>query len=128
MLCTSKFISTIAADLARRQPATARCIKDAIDSEPTILKKAMREQFDKLILGPISMVSQDLRRTEPIVIIVDALDECEREDDIKLMIHLFSRTRMLQSLRLKIFLTGRPEMPIRLGFKAIEGKYQGLIL
>ncbi|GJN78789.1 hypothetical protein PLIIFM63780_002298 [Purpureocillium lilacinum] len=124
----SKFISTIAADLARRQPATARHIKNAINSDPTILRKAMGEQFDKLIFGPLSMISQELQRTEPIVIIVDALDECEREDDIKLMIHLFSRAGTLQSVQLKIFLTSRPDLPIRLGFKAIEGKYRGLIL
>ncbi|ORY58143.1 uncharacterized protein BCR38DRAFT_489623 [Pseudomassariella vexata] len=41
-----------------------------------------------------------------------------------------SRTlaHVASSPRLKIFLTSRPELPIRLGFTAIKGAYQGLIL
>ncbi|PWI63965.1 hypothetical protein PCL_01915, partial [Purpureocillium lilacinum] len=121
----SKFISTIAADLARRQPATARHIKNAINSDPTILRKTVREQFDNLILGPISMVSQDLE--EQIVIVIDALDECEQEHDVHPMIDLLSRARM-QARHLKFFLTSRPDLPIRLGFHAIKGKYRDVIL
>jgi hypothetical protein len=63
-----------------------------------------------------------------LVIVVDALDECEREDDVRLTIHLFSRTKMLKSPRLRIFVTSRPELPIRLGFSTIRGTYQDLVL
>lgn len=124
----SKLFSTIAADLARRQPATAHHIKSAIDNDPTILRKTLREQFDKLIWDPILMISLGVQRTEPIVIIIDALDECDREDDIRLMIRLFSRAVTLQSIQLKIFLTSRPDLPVRLGFKAIDGKFRAMIL
>ncbi|OAQ62508.1 vegetative incompatibility protein HET-E-1 [Purpureocillium lilacinum] len=123
----SKFVSTIAADLTGRVPATARHVKKAFDDDPGILRRTMREQFNKLIWHPMLMLAPDPNR-RAIVIIVDALDECKTEDDVKLMIHLFSRTRTLQSLRLKVFLTSRPELPIRLGFKAIEGNYRDLIL
>ncbi|KAK4220551.1 hypothetical protein QBC38DRAFT_321790, partial [Podospora fimiseda] len=36
-----------------------------------------------------------------------------------------SRANDLRSVRVKIFITSRPELPIRLGFKNVQGKYQG---
>lgn len=120
----TKFFSTIAADLTRRDPTIASLVKEAIETDPSISRRAMPEQFDKLILQPLSL----LQRKEPIVIIVDALDECDGDDNAKLIIYLFARAKTLISVQLKVFLTSRPELPLRLGFKAIEGKYQDLIL
>lgn len=120
----AKFFSTIAADLARRDPAIALHIKDTIGNDPSIFRRAMPEQFDKLILQPLSLI----QKKEPIVVIVDALDECDEEDNVKLMIYLFSQAKSLNSVQLKVLLTSRPDLPPRLGFKAIEGKYQDLIL
>ncbi|KAK3175410.1 hypothetical protein K4F52_010288 [Lecanicillium sp. MT-2017a] len=120
----AKLFSTIAADLVARDPAIARHVKEAIENNPSIFRKAMPEQFDKIILQPLSLI----QRKEPIVIIVDALDECDEENDVKLMIYLVSRAKTLNSVQLKVFLTSRPDLPPRLGFKAIEGKYQDVIL
>lgn len=120
----AKFFSTIAADLTRSEPTIARHVKEAIENDPSIFRRAMREQFDKLILQPLSLI----QRKEPVIVIVDALDECDEENDIKLMIRLFSQAKTLTSVQLRILLTSRPDLPIRLGFKAIEGKYQDLIL
>lgn len=58
----SKFVPTIAADIARRVPATARHMKAAIDNHPAILRKTIREQFDKLIWHPMSMLSREIGR------------------------------------------------------------------
>ncbi|KAG9258938.1 uncharacterized protein F5Z01DRAFT_9785 [Emericellopsis atlantica] len=120
----AKFFPTIAADLVRGEPAIAHHLKGVIEREPAIFRKAMREQFDKLFLGPLSIT----RRNQSLVVVVDALDECEQEIDVKLMIRLFSQASSLQSVQVKVFLTSRPELPIRLGFKAVEGKYQDLTL
>ncbi|UKZ53223.1 hypothetical protein TrVGV298_007015 [Trichoderma virens] len=62
---------------------------------------------------------------ESLVIVIDALDECDPEDEVKLIIHQFGRTK---SLGLKVFVTSRPELPIRLGFSEIKGEYQDFIL
>ncbi|KAH7188005.1 hypothetical protein DER44DRAFT_816379 [Fusarium oxysporum] len=105
---TAKFFATIAADLTRKDPIIARHVTGIVENDPAIFRKAMREQFDKLILQPLSMV----HREEPAVVIVDALDECDKENDIKV-----DDSPLL-----------RPELPIRLGFKAVDGKYQSLVL
>jgi hypothetical protein len=124
----AKFFTTIAADLAVREPSTASHIKDVLDSDPSIFTKNTREQFDKFFLQPLSKIAADTRIDGPAVIIIDALDECERDDDIKLLLHLFSCANNLQYKRLKIFITSRPELSLRLGFKAIKGTYQEVSL
>lgn len=120
----AKFFTTIAAQLASRQPAVAPHIQNAVDADPSIFDKAMKEQFKNLILKPLSKTTINARK---LVIVVDALDECESDRDIKVIIDLFTRTKDL-SLDMKIFLTSRPELPIRLGFEAITGKYKDLLL
>ncbi len=123
----SKFFTTLTADLVVREPAIAPYVKNAIDTDPQITTKNAREQFDKLILQPLSAISTSARKSTPLVVVVDALDECDREDNVKLLIDLFSRAETLQCKRLKVFVTSRPELPIRPAFKAIKDKYQDLV-
>ena len=123
-----KFFTTIASQMIVNEPTLAAHIKDTIDSDPAVVGKAMREQFEKLILKPLSGISQRASGAASLVIVVDALDECERDNDVRLIVHLFSRTKSLKSPRLKILVTSRPELPIRLGFSAIDSKYQDLVL
>src|SRR6185437_12665112 len=64
-----------------------------------------------------------------IVVVIDALDECDQEDDVKRIIHLLSQTKhLVSSVSLKFFVTSRPELPIRLEFKKIRGQYEDLVL
>ncbi|KAH8745898.1 hypothetical protein F5883DRAFT_438536 [Diaporthe sp. PMI_573] len=90
----------------------------------------LRKQFEKLILELLSRIQGKASCRAPVIIVVDALDECEREDDIRVIITLFSHARNLQSPTLKVLLTSRPELPVRLGFKqkAVQGTYTDLIL
>lgn len=119
----TQFFTTIAADLVVRQPTTAYHIKDALDTNPSIIRKTARTQFDELFEQPLlQMNSKNTTENNPVVVVVDALDECGQDDDIELLITLFSRAKNIP--RLKLFLTGRPELPLRLGFNAIKGNYQ----
>ncbi|VUC33727.1 unnamed protein product [Clonostachys rosea] len=122
----ARFVTSIAADIVAKEPSISRHVQKTLEEDPGIVNKTLREQFDKLIFQPFSKLP--IRTGEPIVLVVDALDECEKDDDIRTMIELLSTAKKLQPLRLKTFLTSRPELPIRLGFHAIKGKYQDLIL
>ncbi|POR38488.1 Uncharacterized protein TPAR_01313 [Tolypocladium paradoxum] len=121
----SKLFTTIVADLASRNPEFAVAVEDVIAADSAILRKSAQEQFDGLILRPLDSVTG---KRSPVVIVVDALDECERDDEVRLLIYLFSRVKGLGLSNFKTFVTSRPELPIRLGFGAIRGKYQDLIL
>ncbi|KAI0804240.1 hypothetical protein GGR55DRAFT_659124 [Xylaria sp. FL0064] len=124
----SKFFTTIVAQLIRWEPALAVHAKDAIDADPAICNKAMREQFEKLVLNPLEKLSLRNRKSRIIVIVIDALDECNQDKDVRVLIHLLSRANASKSFRLRIFLTSRPELPICLGFHNVKGTYQDLIL
>lgn len=124
----AKFFTTIAADMVQRQPAFAPRVKEAIDAEPGISTKSASDQFRKLIIGPLSSIPRDSGLMSPVVIVVDALDECDQDGDIELLIRLISHSSQPAFPKLKFFLTSRPELPLRLGFKKIEGAYEDLIL
>lgn len=124
----AKFFTTIAADLVRRQPVFAPRVKEAIEAEPGISAKSASDQFKELILNLLSTIPRDSGMMNPIIIVVDALDECDRVKDIELLIWLFSHSSQPAFPKLKFFLTSRPELPLRLGFKKIEGTYKDLIL
>jgi hypothetical protein len=125
----TKFFTTITAQLIVKVPALIPHVRKAIDIDPTISGKAMKEQFDKLILQPFSETKHISPQISRLVIVVDALDECEREGDIKNILFLLSQTRHVRPLSLRIFVTSRPELPIRLGFMDMsEGTHQDLVL
>ncbi|KAL3483545.1 hypothetical protein BJX62DRAFT_244796 [Aspergillus germanicus] len=71
--------------------------------------------FGKFILQPLRSLQLDEPTTT--VIVIDALDECDREDDIDVILRLLFTLQYIPCVRLRIFLTSRPELPIRLGFK-----------
>lgn len=123
----SKFFTTLAADLVQKQPLTAQYIQDALDQDSRIGAANMDEQFEKLFLTPLAKMA-DKENKDPIVIIIDALDECQGDDDVNCIIRLFSRVKAQSLKTVKLFLTSRPELPLRLGFAAVQGTYQDFIL
>ncbi|KAI9148684.1 Vegetative incompatibility protein [Paramyrothecium foliicola] len=120
----TKFMTTIARLLADREPRLAPILMSTIEKDSTISGSAMQEQFQKLIFEPLSKITL----SGPLVLIVDALDECEGDDKIKTIIHLFTRIHSQQIPWLKVFITSRPDLPIRLSFSKAQGTYQDFIL
>ncbi|CAG9988699.1 unnamed protein product [Clonostachys byssicola] len=75
------------------------------------------------------MKAQKHRPDHPIVLIVDALDECERYEDIDLLIDLFTDSSVMKLSQWKIFITSRLEIPNRRAFgKATAGSYHPVTL
>ena len=52
----------------------------------------------------------------------------DREEDATAIIELLPQAKKLLSVRLKFFITSRPEFPIPLQFDKISGTYQDLAL
>lgn len=116
------FVSTLARQLARNVPGLDVHIKAAIDVDSTINDKRVQEQFRRLVTEPLSKIPTT---ESSLVFVIDALDECERDSDVALLIRLFSCAQS-PSPRLRVFITSRPELPIRLGFNNIKGTYEDL--
>jgi hypothetical protein len=103
-------------------------VSEALEADPSVISKSMKEQFEKLILQPLSKVPAQ-KQTGRFIMVIDALDECEREGDIRNILHLLSQFQNVASMGLRVFVTSRPELPVRLGFKNISGGlYQDMIL
>jgi hypothetical protein len=121
----SRFFSTITAQMVVKVPAMSPYVSEAIEADPGLVGKSMKDQFDKLISQPLSK----MRGMPTLVVVIDALDECEREGDIRNILHLLAQARNVASVSLRVFVTSRPELPVRLGFKNISGTvYQDLVL
>ncbi|KAJ4102542.1 hypothetical protein NW769_010164 [Fusarium oxysporum] len=112
----------IARQLARAVPGYAQIVKKTLDSDPDIVSKAVSKQFAELVEAPL----KELAKT-PLAFVIDALDECEREDEIKSLIGILSRASSIRQY-LRILITSRPDLPIRLGFAKANGTYQALVL
>ncbi len=120
--------TTIAAQLVQKLPSLAPHVQKVVKADPTIPTKTLKQQFDTLVSEPLSKLGLDPPKQLTVVIVVDALAECDREEDIRIIIRLLSQAKRLSSVQLKFFLTSRPELPMRLGFKKISGSYKGLAL
>ena len=124
-----RFFTTIATDLMSHVPGLIPGITKAIDAYPAISEKALKDQFEKLILHPLLDIRQALPNPLGLIIVIDALDECEQEEDIQVILRLLAQTQCLGPGSLRVFVTSRPDLPIRLGFKQMsDGTYQDLIL
>ena len=115
----AKFITTLATQLANTVPALRPLVCKAIIDNPDIFQRGRSEQWKVLILQPLLQLGRESPLLQPIILVIDALDECEDEQDARLLLRLFSQARNLnaQAVRMRIFVTSRPETPIRLGFR-----------
>jgi len=114
-----KFFTTIAAQLAENLPELRPLISKAIGDHSDIHKRTLREQWQLLIYGPLENAPT---QSKQIVVVIDALDECEGKDDMKLILQLLAQAKNLQTIQLRVFVTSRPETPIVLGFRTILGE------
>jgi len=124
----SQFYTTIARQLAEESQFLKRCIYDAIKENKTIATQSYANQWRQLILGPLSKLDRGYRPFS-FVIVIDALDECESNADIMLILQLFVEAQLLEKVSLRVFLTSRPDTPIRYGFdKITDKKHNSVIL
>jgi hypothetical protein len=111
-----RFVTSIAVQLARRSPALRAGVCSAIRANPDIVSQTLSDQWKQLVMGPCAM----LPPLAPLVIVVDALDECADERGVAFVLQLAAgKTLSLASSGLLLFLTSRPEIPIREGLENI---------
>lgn len=122
----TRFFPTIVRQLFTKIPELRDAILKVIQGNPGISTKSLKEQFDQLIKKPLDEIDQLKAKSFPLVIVIDALDECEGDNDIRDIRDILQQLR--RSVCLRYFITSRPELPVRLGFQAVESSYQDLIL
>lgn len=95
----SRFFATIASQLAIKLQGIVPHIANALGVDSGIAAKAMEEQCNKLILEPLSAIWQSsLTDRKKAVILIDALDECEKEQDVPTILRLLSKFRDVKGI------------------------------
>ncbi|KAK4103867.1 hypothetical protein N658DRAFT_465551, partial [Parathielavia hyrcaniae] len=116
---TRRFAATIAIQLVETSPQLRRHITDAVAATHRIHGLGLYDQWERLILQPLAQLSKEAF-PHPLVIVVDALDECDNNDDVSLLIRCLAAAAAVQRVDLRIFVTSRPDQPINIGFSDIS--------
>jgi len=112
---------TIASQLANLLPEIRHAIAAALREDPLLCERYLTVQFEKLLLHPLRSSSRARASSAAVVVVIDALDECDSAESIKTTLLLLSQINAVTSIRLRVFVTSRPELPVELGFKTISG-------
>ncbi|GLB19751.1 hypothetical protein AtubIFM61612_009667 [Aspergillus tubingensis] len=114
-----KLFPSISYELASSFPDSRDKICQAISENQFIGTQNLRNQWHKLILEPLLLLEKELLLPVTLVLLLDALDEAVSEDpketgkpahDIGGVLRLLATAGKLRNIRLKIFLTSRPEI------------------
>ena len=101
---------TLAYQLACNYPMFRERLLQVLRVNRGIEQGSLCSQLETLIIGPSQVVQT------PILIIIDALDECRDEEPASALLSVLSR--YINEIPLvKFFITGRPEPRIRSGFR-----------
>jgi hypothetical protein len=123
-----KFFTSLAVQLAYAVPPLQTHIRDAVRERSNIASLSLTDQWCQLILSPFSKL-QNNNSQSSYIIIVDALDECEDDNNVRIILQLLAEARSLTTVRLQVFLTSRPEVPILHGIHRIpQAEHQDFVL
>ena len=101
---------TLAFQLAYQYPKFREQLLQVLRANPDVGQESLCSQLEKVIIRPLKATNI------PTLIIVDALDECKDKEPASAILSVLSRY-VDQIPNVKFFITGRPEPPIRKGFR-----------
>lgn len=124
----TKLFTTLTQQIMNMLPELTPAIRKAVQDDPVIATRGLKQQFNKLLLEPLLGLTSS-SKVRILVVVIDALDECESENDIRAILQLIPQLREPKAVQIRVFLTSRPELPIRLGFSKMANQdYKNLIL
>ena len=100
---------TLAFQLAHQYPDFRQELLLVLRSNPNVGQESLCSQMEKIIVAPFQQTKT------PILLIIDALDECQDQEPASALLSVLSRYVNKIPL-VKFFITGRPEPRIRTGF------------
>ncbi|KAG6825766.1 hypothetical protein H0H92_002488 [Tricholoma furcatifolium] len=103
-------IPTLCFQLASKFSQICSLIVEILTSRPDITKESLNNQLEILLITPLEQTSLST------VIAIDALDECKDREPTSIILKLLS-FHIHRIPQIKWFITGRPEPPLRQGFR-----------
>ncbi|KAH7335048.1 WD40-repeat-containing domain protein [Rhizoctonia solani] len=105
----SQIVLTLAYQLARYSPAFRSELCASLNDHPDAGTLNVVQQFEMLLKNP--MLSSKEAMSDNVVVVIDALDECDDVYSVRLLLDVL--LKFSQSLPLKFFVASRPEHVIR---------------
>jgi hypothetical protein len=123
-----KLVTSIAVQLANNIQHLKQNICGAITERSDITSQSLRDQWRHLVLGPLSNLSGNSRGPW-YILVIDALDECDNDSNIRIILQFLAEAGSLAKARLRVFLTSRPEFTIRHSFYQMpDAEHQDFVL
>ncbi|KAI1854212.1 hypothetical protein JX266_001353 [Neoarthrinium moseri] len=118
---TSRLFPTLAMQLVDAITPFKSCLQKSLDGldRDAVEKKGLEFQFDKLLWLPLIELPPAGTNQLSKVVIIDALDECERPEHFSRIMTLLSKLHKISSIRLRILLTSRPDPKIIDAFESL---------
>ena len=88
-------LALLLSQLAQRCAAFKSFLVKAKSNDEGISSKTLKDQWNGLILQPLRKLDAGSFQA-PLLIVIDALDECEKESDVRQVLHLLSDFRRLR--------------------------------
>lgn len=111
-----KFVNTLAYQLTKISPILKRFICDVIAEQNDITHQDLYNQWKKLIIRLLSKMNNSKSH---LMFVIDALDECQSEKNVKLIFKFFDIAKNLTIVQLRVILISRSEFIIRSSFQNI---------
>ncbi|KAB8230209.1 WD40 repeat domain-containing protein [Aspergillus alliaceus] len=121
-----RLFTTLTKQIMERVPHLQLPVKKAIGDSRDIGSSNPQEQFNKLLLKPLMSLNLGLRAPLILVVVIDALDECQVPADVAAFLSTLPKLNNLKDIQLRMFITSRPEPPVIKGFRSIDK--DGIIL
>jgi hypothetical protein len=113
----TKFVPTLAYQLARVIPSVQESMHDVLKKDPAIFTRRRQTQFTNLIVQPVHSTTMP----SPMIIVVDGLDEYDQDGTkflLKDLIQLLVQN--LSQLPFRLLFTSRPEQYIQTIFTQLS--------
>ncbi|KAJ5697656.1 hypothetical protein N7488_011340 [Penicillium malachiteum] len=115
-----RLFTTLTKQILKRLPQLQEPVKTAIEEACGIGSSNPQEQFDELLFKPLKNLDLGLKSPLILVVVIDALDECQVPADVAAFCKTLPKLNDLRYIRLRFFITSRPEPPIIKGFQPID--------
>lgn len=125
---TKLFATTISRQLQDFSKSLRNLVRKITSTSELVYSSGLASQWEKLVLRPLSELKGQSCES-PVLIVIDALDECDSQEAAALLIGLLAKLADLENIHIRILVTSRPEASIISGFRAIPNhKHQGFVL
>ncbi|KZP24088.1 hypothetical protein FIBSPDRAFT_429370 [Athelia psychrophila] len=112
----ARVIRTLAYQLAEHDQAIKTAISLAMEKDPQLTSAPLSTQFTSLLVDPLSAASHEI--TGPVIIVLDALDECGDPESRRALLSLLSHELAKFPRQFRFLITSRPNSDIERAFKS----------